>query len=67
MRFSLKSVVLLLAVLVIGVFVVCDQAVAQGSSGTIQGVVNRWAAKELRLDKKAQHKGRYDSLHSWRS
>jgi Carboxypeptidase regulatory-like domain len=39
MRFSLKGVLLLLAVLFIATFVVGYQAAAQSSSGTIQGVV----------------------------
>ena len=39
MRFSLKGVLLLLAVLFVGVFVACYQAVAQSNSGTISGTV----------------------------
>src|SRR6266481_4560509 len=39
MRFSLKGTLLLLALLFAGAFVVCYQAAAQSSSGTIQGVV----------------------------
>ncbi len=39
MRFSLKGTLLLLALLFAGAFVICYQAAAQSSSGTIQGVV----------------------------
>ncbi len=39
MRFSLKHILLSLTVLVVAVFMVCDSAAAQGTSGTIQGVV----------------------------
>ncbi len=39
MRFSLKSILLSLTVLVIAIFALCYNAVAQGTSGTIQGVV----------------------------
>ncbi|HEY6272559.1 MAG TPA: TonB-dependent receptor [Terriglobales bacterium] len=39
MRFSLRGVLFLLAILFVGTFVICYQAVAQSSSGTVQGVV----------------------------
>jgi Carboxypeptidase regulatory-like domain/TonB-dependent Receptor Plug Domain len=39
MRFSFRGVLLLLAILFVGAFVICYQAVAQSSSGTIQGTV----------------------------
>jgi Carboxypeptidase regulatory-like domain/TonB dependent receptor len=39
MRISLKGILLVWCVLFVGTFVVCDEAVAQGTSGTIQGVV----------------------------
>jgi Carboxypeptidase regulatory-like domain/TonB-dependent Receptor Plug Domain len=39
MRFSLRGVLFLLAILFVGTFIICYQAVAQSSSGTIQGVV----------------------------
>ncbi len=39
MRISFKSVFFLLAILFVGVFVFCYNAKAQGTSGTVQGVV----------------------------
>ena len=39
MRFSLKSTLVSLAVLIVAVFALCYNAVAQNSAGTIQGVV----------------------------
>jgi hypothetical protein len=39
MRFSFKGVLLLLVILFVGTFIICYQAVAQSSSGTIQGTV----------------------------
>jgi hypothetical protein len=39
MRFSWKSILLSLSVLIVAVFALCYNAVAQGTSGTIQGVV----------------------------
>src|SRR5260370_33718330 len=39
MRISLKSILFLLVLLFVGVFVFCYNAKAQGTSGTIQGVV----------------------------
>ena len=39
MRISLKNTLFSFAVLLIGVFSFCYNAVAQGTSGTIQGVV----------------------------
>jgi hypothetical protein len=39
MHISLKKVLLLLAVSVVGGFIFCYQAVAQGNSGTVQGMV----------------------------
>jgi hypothetical protein len=39
MRFSFRGVLLLLAVVFLGTFILCYQAAGQSSSGTIQGVV----------------------------
>jgi Carboxypeptidase regulatory-like domain len=39
MRFSLKGILLLLVVLLVGTFVTCYNAVAQSASGSIQGVI----------------------------
>lgn len=39
MRFSLRGILLLLAILFVGTFVTCYNAIAQSASGTIQGVV----------------------------